>query len=231
MYDPPATKEVCTKNQKTASATTSASEPENSACLRMKDGELFQVVNLEGQGVTGRANNGSLDLAASNKAVRVSQLAASQRTLKSLVGRRTEVVVVGNSISSVGAVQSLLGVGPGVRFNKNLSTFTSVDTIGDVVVVRVVDVSSTETNGRTTGVDVLPEVVGIGDVEETLVLCTVAVGVSDEGCLPVVVDEGVGDGDPVSSVSDVQESVIVVLVVVEVGREINVINPDVGGFF
>lgn len=97
--------------------------------------------------------------------------------------------------------------------------------------VRVVEVSSTETNRRTTGVDVFPVVVGIGDTEMSGIFSRVGVGVTDEGCLPVVVDVRVGEGDVVSSVGHVEESIIVVFVVVSVGGEINVINPDVGGFF
>lgn len=97
--------------------------------------------------------------------------------------------------------------------------------------VRVVDVSSTETNRRATGVNVLPVVVGIGDAEMSLIFGGVGVGVTDEGCLPVVVDEGVGESDVVRSVSHIEETIIVVFVVVSVGGEINVVNPDVGRFF
>lgn len=96
--------------------------------------------------------------------------------------------------------------------------------------VRVDDVSSTETNGWTAGVNVLPEVVGHGDVQLAGIFGGVGVGVADEGGLPVVVDEGVGECDVVSSVGHIEESIVVVLVVVTVGGEINVINPDIGGF-
>jgi hypothetical protein len=73
--------------------------------------------------------------------------------------------------------------------------------------------------------------VGVGYAEMSLVLRSVGVGVSDERCLPVVVDEGVGEGDVVGCVGNIEETVIVVLVVIAVGREINVVNPDVGGVF
>lgn len=62
-----------------------------------------------------------------------------------------------------------------------------------------------------------------------LVLGPVGVGVADEGGLPVVVEEGVGDGDEVSGVGDVEKTIVVVLVVVTVGRKVEVINPDVLG--
>jgi hypothetical protein len=64
-----------------------------------------------------------------------------------------------------------------------------------------------------------------------LVFGAVGVGVSNERGLPVVVDEGVGEGDEVGCVGDVEEPVVVVFVVVAVGGEINVVDPDVGGVF
>lgn len=62
--------------------------------------------------------------------------------------------------------------------------------------------ASTEAERGTAGVDVVPVVVGIGDGQVAAVLVLVAVGVADQGGLPVVVDEGVGDGDVVGSVGD-----------------------------
>lgn len=62
--------------------------------------------------------------------------------------------------------------------------------------------TGTETEGRTARVDVVPVVVAVGNTEVTGVLVAVAVGVSDKGCLPVVVDEGVGDSDVVGGVSE-----------------------------
>lgn len=45
----------------------------------------------------------------------------------------------------------------------------------------------------------------------------------------MVVEEGVGDGDPVGAVVDVKETVIVVLAVLHVRREVAVIDPDILG--
>jgi hypothetical protein len=53
--------------------------------------------------------------------------------------------------------------------------------------------------------------------------------VADKGGLPVIMEEGVGDGDVVGGVGDVEETVVVVLVVVTVGREVEVVDPDVLG--
>lgn len=61
------------------------------------------------------------------------------------------------------------------------------------------------------------------------VLITVAVGVADEGGLEVVVEVVVGEGDKVRGVGDVKEAVIEVLVVVPVGRQVAVVDPDVLG--
>lgn len=51
---------------------------------------------------------------------------------------------------------------------------------------------------------------------------------SDERGLPVIVDEGVGDGDVVSRVGKINGPIIVVLVVISVGGDVDVVKPDVG---
>lgn len=61
----------------------------------------------------------------------------------------------------------------------------------------------------------------------TLVLRAVRVGVANKRGLPVVVKESVSDGDEVGGVGDIEKTVIVILVVVTVGREIEVVDPDV----
>lgn len=86
---------------------------------------------------------------------------------------------------------------------------------------------SSETDGGLAGVDVLPVVVGVGNVECAGVLVGVAVGVTDERCLPVVVEVGVGDGDPLRGVGNIKQTIVVVLVVVKVGRQVTVVDPDV----
>lgn len=80
------------------------------------------------------------------------------------------------------------------------------------------------------------------------VLVAIAVRMSDKGSLPVVVDKGVGDGDIVGGVGDlimlvplgprllgsflayIDQTVVVVLVMVGVGRHVAVINPHVRRF-
>lgn len=51
----------------------------------------------------------------------------------------------------------------------------------------------------------------------TLVLRSVAVGVANERRLPVVVDVRVGDSDPITGVGNIDQTIIVVLVVGDVG--------------
>ncbi|CAF3641856.1 unnamed protein product, partial [Fusarium graminearum] len=116
------------------------------------------------------------------------------------------------------------------RLNKNLSTHARVDTSdADVLVVVVEDVDGTEADRGSTRANVGPVVVGVGDVESTSVLSSVAVGVADKRSLMVVVEVGVGDGDPVGSVGDIEETIKEVLVLGEVGGQLAVVDPDVGG--
>lgn len=68
---------------------------------------------------------------------------------------------------------------------------------------------------------------GVGDGQVALVFGAVGVGVPDERRFPVVVQVGVGDGDEVSGVGDVEKAVVVVLVMVAVGGEVEVVDPDV----
>jgi len=51
--------------------------------------------------------------------------------------------------------------------------------------------------------------------------------VADERALPVVVQDAVRDSDAVASVSDIKEAVVVVLIMVAIGAELNVVNPDI----
>lgn len=59
-----------------------------------------------------------------------------------------------------------------------------------LLVVRVVDMARSETKRGPTRAAVLPVVVSVRDTEVTGVLVTVAVAVSDEAGLPVVVEIG-----------------------------------------
>lgn len=183
---------------------------------------------LEGKSVTGSADNSSLNSRCFDQGVLVwNRLESSCR---GGVLRSPEVVASGDSSSIIHAVESLAGLAsPDVVLNKDLGAGSGVDSIRDVLVVVVEQVTSAETERWSTGVEVEPVVAGIGDVELAGVLSCVAVGVSNERCLPVVVDLAVGDGDEVSRVGSIQQSVIEILVVVTVRAQINVINPDVGG--
>jgi hypothetical protein len=132
-----------------------------------------------------------------------------------------------NSIARIGGVEGLLAVSvPNVVLDEELSRITGVDTVRHVVVVVVEDVAGTESEGRTAGVEVLPVVVSISDLKID-VLGAVAVGVADQRSLPVVVEVGVGDSNVLATVSDINETIVVVLVVSSVTGDIDVIDPDI----
>ena len=188
----------------------------------------MQVNHLEREGDTSSANNSSLDLG-SIKKVGDSVGSLGKSTLLSSVLAFTEVVARLNSVARVSRVQRLLGRNEDVVLNEDLSALAGVDAVGDVLVVVVVEVAGTEAEGGTAGVQVVQVVVGVGDSQVALVLGAVGVGVADEGGLPMVVEEGVGDGDVVGGVGNIEEAVVVVLVVVTVGREVEVVDPDVLG--
>ena len=104
-----------------------------------------------------------------------------------------------------------------------------VNPIRHILVVVVVEVSCAEAERGTARVQVVEVVVGVGHSQVALVFGGVGVGVPDQGGFPVVVQKGVGYGDVVGGVRDVEEAVIVVLVVVAVGGEVEVVDPDVLG--
>lgn len=162
--------------------------------------KLLSTRCLEGECLASGTNNRGLDLGGAKQVVVVGN--RLQGSSLSSVLSASEVVVVGHSIARVGRVEGLLATNKGVGLDQKLGTLAGVDAVGNVLVVAVVDVASTETEGRTARVDVVPVVVVLGDVQVTGVLIAVAVGVSDQGGLPVVVDEGVRDSDEVGSVGN-----------------------------
>lgn len=183
------------------------------------------------QGVASSSNNGGLDLAASEESVRVRN--SAEAALWCSVLSTTEIDIVGLGCSGLLAVNAedwLDDVAEDSALDECLSAHASVHTAGgDVLVVVVEDVSTSEAEQWCTRADVCPVVVGVGDVELASVLLGVAVAVADERGLVVVVELGVGNGDPVGGVAHVEQTVVVVLVGREVGREIHVVDPDVGG--
>ena len=195
--------------------------------------EIMGKPYLQLEGVSSNTNNSALDLGRTDKRVFVRNVRLGDRALGSIVGRTTKVDIVNRDRSSLLGVlgdESLLGAGESSRLNKDLSTHARVDTSdADILVVVVEDVDETEADGRSARSNVGPVVVGVGDVESTSVLISVAVRVTDKRSLVVVVEVGVGDGHPVRSVGNVKETIKVVLVLGEVGGQLAVVDPDVGG--
>lgn len=183
---------------------------------------------LERESVASGTNNRGLDLARIKKA-RDGVRGLSQSTLSGSVLAISKVVARLNSISSISRVKRLLRVDKDVVLYKQLCALAGVDTIRHVLVVVVIEVACAEAERGSARVQVVQVVVGVGDSQVALVLRSVGVGVADQRCFPVVVQEGVGHGDEVSGVGDVEKAIIVVLVVIAVGREVEVIDPDVLG--
>jgi len=188
---------------------------------------------LQLKSVSSNANNSTLDLGRADKRVLVRNVRLGDRALRSIVGRTTKVDIVDRDATSLLGVlgdESLLGAGESSRLNKNLSTHARVNTSNaDILVVVVEDVDETEADGRGTRSNVGPVVVGVGDVESTSVLISVAVRVTDQRSLVVVVEVSVGDGNPVRSVGNIKKTIIEVLVLGEIRGQLAVVDPDVGG--
>lgn len=116
-----------------------------------------------------------------------------------------------------------------------------MDGVADFLEIAVIDVAGTEAKRRRARVDVVPVVVVLSDGEMAPVLVAVVVRVADQRGLPVVVEEGVGDGDIVGCVGDlllsdfalparqayINEPIIIVLVMVTVRGQIAVVNPHI----
>lgn len=182
---------------------------------------------LEAKVVANLALNSSLDGTAAEKGVRVWD--AGEGASKSGVLSITEVVVVGDGVSGIGGIEGLGGAGEDVALDEDLCAVAGVDSVADLGEVGVVDVAGAEADAGCARVDVGPVVVVLGYAEVAGVLGAVGVGVADEGGLPVVVDVAVGDSDVVSGVGDVDQTIVVVLVMVTVRGDVDVVDPDVGG--
>lgn len=90
--------------------------------------------------------------------------------------------------------------------------------------------TGTEANQGRTRANILPVVVGVGDAQMARVRGrgTVAVAVASERRLVVVVEVVEGKGEEVGAVAGVEETIVVVLVGGKAGRELVVVDPDVG---
>lgn len=166
----------------------------------------------EFQSVASNTNHSGLDLGASQQGVLVRDTAEASRRSIVRATAQNNVLDLGSTLGV--AVSSLDGF-PGARkdgaLDENLGTHSRVDSGVDGVKVVVEDVCHAEAHRRRARVDVDPVVVRVGDVEVSGVLVGIAVAVTDERGLPVVVELGVGDGDPFTGVGDIAETVVVVL--------------------
>lgn len=150
-------------------------------------------------------------------------------------------VAVGKDVVLVGGETLLLAVEVGddgaldvverVLLDEHLGAHAGVDTGGgNVLVAAAVDVGGAEAHRGSTRVDVGPVVVVVGDVELASVISAGVVAVADQAGLPVVGELGPADGDKVGASLGVAETVVEVLVTGDaLGREVAVVDPDVGG--
>lgn len=188
---------------------------------------------LDAEGLTSCANNLALDIGLAEQGVVVRDLAGAKVALGGSVLAAAIGHVRNGGVSVLLGVRSeddlLARVLEDGGLDAHLGAHAGVDTCAaELVVEVVVDVDGAVADRGVARVDVLPVVVGVGDVELALVggMC---VDVADQGGLVVVVDEAVGDGNPVRFPGDIQETVVVVLSRVEIGAQVNVINPHVSG--
>ena len=158
------------------------------------------AAHLEREGLTSGAVDRIANLARSNKVIVIRH--TGQVTLLSSVFTFAKVIVLRNRISVIGRVQRLLGVNPLVALDKQLGPLAGVDAVADILEVVVVQVAGPETEGRAARVQVVPVVVIKGDAEVALIFVAVAVRVADQRGLPMVVNEGVGNGYVVGGVGE-----------------------------
>jgi len=212
-----------------------------------------KATRLEVKSGTSRSSNSSLNVGRAKKSVLVRNSLQSTSVDGVCSGAEIDVVDGGETDGiGVGGFDGLGDAGEGGGLDEDFGAHAGVEAgggglgvlaVGVLALIRqrfeggdwmawggkvlLEDVGSSETDGWATRVDVLEVVVGVCDDQVSGILISVGVRVADEGCLEMVVEVGVGDGDVVGGVGDVAESVVEVLVVVHVGREVQVVNPDV----
>jgi len=197
--------------------------------------ELISTLDLVSQVCASSVGHSRRNTRRVHERVGVAQRVGVQVALRSRVaGSTAKVVVDADRVPDLLRIDAEDGrddVAEHAVLDKGLGAHARVDGGAQVLVVRVVDVGGAEPQEGRARVDVLPVVVGVGDLEPAPVLVAVAVRVAHQGGLPVVVEARVADGDEVGAVRRVDEAVVEVLVAVEGGAEVAVVDPDVGGLF
>ena len=149
----------------------------------------------EVKSVTSNANNSVLNILAAEQLILVRNASKSASRRAVLAG--AEVVVLCDGVAVLlgeARGQGVLDADEDVALDERLGAHAGVDgrvAVGVAVEVRVDDVGGAEAEQGLARVDVLPVVVGVGDVQLALVLVAVAVAVADQGGLEVVVEVGV----------------------------------------
>lgn len=92
---------------------------------------------LEGEGSASRGLDGSRDRGRGQGSVVVAEVGRGDGALLSSVLTTTEVVVNGNGVTGVSAVEGLLGVDKDVALNQELSALAGVDTVADILHIKL----------------------------------------------------------------------------------------------
>lgn len=187
---------------------------------------MYQANVLKGEVGTCTSDNGRLDARCRGECILVWH--RRETPAESSVSRRACAKVIARCIckSSISAVESRTACSlPDVVLHKKLRFNTSVDTVVHVQIIVVEDVSSTKAEGWATRVEIRPIVVVNGDGNR-LVLRAVAVRVADEHRLPMIMQFAPGYGDIGTAMGDIAEAIIVILIVIAVGREVDVVDPN-----
>ena len=117
-----------------------------------------EVERLARGGLYGRGDLGRIEQ-------RVLVVDGRERALGRGVLRVAKVVALGDGEALVGGVECLLGGDEDVVLDEELGAVAGVDAVADAEVVVVEDVAGAEAEGGAAGVEVLEEVVGVGDLE------------------------------------------------------------------
>lgn len=104
-----------------------------------------------------------------------------------------------------------------VTLNQNLRAISGVHPSVGIQEIAVVDMTGTESQRRHTGSDIVPVIVVLSYCQVTGIFSGIAVRVADQRCFEVVVEIDVRDCDPVAGVGYIDEAVVIVFAVGEVG--------------
>ena len=180
------------------------------------------------QGVPSNTHHSSLDVLAPDQHVVIRR--TRQSTLRRSVLTLTQINILADSGSRLIAILRkhwTSNLGKDATLHKNLCTHPRVNASINAVEVTVEDMAGTKPDSGRSAVDILPVVIAICHTEMTGMFVAVVIAMANKRCFPVIMKAGVGDSNVVGGVCDVTQPIIVILIMVHVGAEITVIDPDI----